>query len=290
MTYYITANAGVGVWDASEVSQGPQTFPFSAVATREGLQVGGFYLGLTRDDMGGLKYLYSKNRYVNEGLDTEASVVPNFTTTWDPYVSNTVTPNAVFTGLFGGVDKITFVKTPYDSVLGNGYVSNTYRYTLPWVTNGQLRQLSVMRIVTAPDIVFYAGKMVFPGPDAYETTLARSATFITSGERGPTPVTIALNPVVYPDVKAPEMSVILNDVGPIYYNIAYGYNAQDQSPEMGFVWSSFDGSTNPPVLFPDGTSLEEIEGQVLSAGPEYAGADLQPGGQYQYIYHRHRRG
>ena len=38
--------------------------------------------------------------------------------------------------------------------------------------------------------------------------------------------------------------------------------------DLGFIWGSFNSSTNAPIPFPTGTSIEEIEAQVLSAGPE----------------------
>ena len=30
-----------------------------------------------------------------------------------------------------------------------------------------------------------------------------------------------------------------------------------------FVWSSFDGTTNAPVVYPDGTSIDNLENEVL---------------------------
>ena len=47
---------------------------FTAVATPQGLQLGGYYLGLTRDDMGGLAFLYKKNNYALLPLDTTGGV------------------------------------------------------------------------------------------------------------------------------------------------------------------------------------------------------------------------
>jgi hypothetical protein len=262
----------VQVGDAMEQAQ--QTgAPFSCVATREALQVGGYYLRITRDDMGGLKYLYSKNRYVNEGLDGNATVsaanAASLATTYNPVIittTNTTTTatSNIFAGLFGGVEKITFVKTPYDSVLGTGYAPRTYHYTMPWVTNGALRTVSVTRTITAPDIIFTAGDLTFPGPDPYQVTLLRTGNFITYGE--PVAPGGAVS-TVYPAVIAPEMVVTLNNSGQVYYNET-GFLDQDNSLELGYIWGSFNGSTNPPIPFPTGTSLEEIEAQVLGAGPE----------------------
>ena len=64
------------------------------------------------------------------------------------------------------------------------------------------------------------------------------------------------------------MVVTLNDSGQVYYNEAFAFNDQNNIVDLGFIWGSFNGSTNAPIPFPTGTSIEEIEDQVLSAGPE----------------------
>ncbi len=47
---------------------------FTAVATYESLQPGGFFLGLTRDDFGGLRWLYRQNHLVNQGIDPNSTI------------------------------------------------------------------------------------------------------------------------------------------------------------------------------------------------------------------------
>ena len=72
---YVIADAcmqGTAIADAYEVANGDPGGGLSAttaaVATQEALQLGGFYLGITRDDFGGLRYLYRKNNYNIESL------------------------------------------------------------------------------------------------------------------------------------------------------------------------------------------------------------------------------
>lgn len=272
LTYQIgdLCDLGVAVADAMEQSVQVGTPAFSSVATRESLQVGGYYLRITRDDMGGLKYLYRKNHYVNEGLDASAAVSGGVSA-YNPVVisstntvTNTTTTN-VFSGLFGGVEKITFVKTAYDSGLGTGFTPRMYHYTMPMVTNGVLRSVSVTRTLTAPDIIFTAGDLTFPGPDPYQLTVVRTGNFITYGE--PIAPAGAVN-TVYPAVISPEMVVTFNNSGQVYYNQGTKFLDQLNSTGLGYIWGSFNGTTNAPVPFPTGTSIEEIEGQVLSAGQE----------------------
>ena len=33
--------------------------------------------------------------------------------------------------------------------------------------------------------------------------------------------------------------------------------------KKGFLWGSFDGSTNDPIVYPQGTSIRQLEAQVL---------------------------
>lgn len=64
------------------------------------------------------------------------------------------------------------------------------------------------------------------------------------------------------------MVVTLNNSGQVYYNRGTFFNDQASAFDLGFIWGSFNGSTNAPIAFPTGASIEEIEAQVLSAGPE----------------------
>ena len=277
LTYQIGCDPTVPVTDAMEQSVKVGAPPFSAVATREALQLGGYYLRITRDDMGGLRYLYRHNRYINEGLDANITVNTNASFGGaSPYTSislttTNITSNAVggaFSGLFGGVEKITFVKTPYDSTLGTAFTPITYNYTIPWATNGTLQSLQVTRTVTAPDIIFAAGNsgdLTDPGPFPYQRTLDRTSGFLTYGFA----VSAGTgDPLATPRVITPEMVVTLNDSGQVYYNEAFSFNDQNNAVSVGFIWGSFNGSTNAPIPFPTGSSIEEIEDQVLNAGPE----------------------
>ena len=277
LTYQIGClNPTVDVSDAMEEAVQVGSPPFSAVATREALQVGGYYLRITRDDMGGLRFLYRHDRYVNEGFDTNATpIIGASVPGYNPVnTTNTAVSNAVagtFSGLFGGVEKITFVKTPYDSLLGTTFAPITNHYSIPWVTNGVLKSLSVTRLVTAPDIIFTAGDLTFAGPQNYQQTLVRTPSsgsppgFVTYGfavSQG------AGDPLATPRVLLPEMVVTLNNSGQVYYNRGTFFNDQASAFDLGFIWGSFNGSTNAPIAFPTGASIEEIEAQVLSAGPE----------------------
>jgi hypothetical protein len=264
----------IQVGDAMEVTKQVGTPQFSAVATREALEVGGYYLRISRDDMGGLRYLYSHDRYVNEGFDVNTSISALAGGTWSSIsltAANGTGAGGAFSALLGGVEKILFVKTPYDSVLGTAFDPITYRYTIPWVTNGVQQSLRVTRTVTAPDIIFTAGDITFAGPYPYQETLARSSGFITYGA-AVSPGAVSGAAQVTPSVITPEEVITFNNSGLVYYNEenpqGTAFLSQASPMQLGFIWGSFNGSTNAPIPFPNGTSLDEIEAEVLSAGPE----------------------
>jgi hypothetical protein len=278
---------GISVADAMEESAQAGTPPFSAVATREALQVGGYYLRITRDDMGGLRYLYRHNRYVNEALPADSTANTNvlaangagsITGIFNPINTNSITnlitstnsltnTIAPFTGLLGGVEKITYVKTPYDSLLGTSFRPRTNHYTIPWVTNGVLINLPVTRTILQPDIIFTAGDLTFAGPAPFQETVVRSSGFITTSNVSPGAVnTEAL--LVTPSVITPQMVVTFNNSGQVYYNQGTPFADQANAIGVGFIWGSFNGSTNAPIAFPTGASVDAISAEVIGSGPE----------------------
>jgi hypothetical protein len=252
-------SVGVAVGDAIETPADTTTTRYSAVATGNNLQIGAYYLNFTRDDMAGLKYLYRKGYYAYQPLDSN-SVVEPFNSDWEAVnTTNLITGISNFDGLLGGAEKITFVKVNFDSLLNPGFNPITYSYNIAYVTNSRLFQGKVTRTITAPDILFTAANLASEAPLA-DPALAHSGTFIqttyVSPGGGVTPSTID-----------PAELVVLNNVGPIYYNYSPNFLDNLNYAEYPiFNWGTFDGSTNAPIAYPVGSSLAELEAQVLQGG------------------------
>jgi hypothetical protein len=226
--------------------------------------------------MGGLKYLYRHNRYVSEGVATNALVSVSQLSSWEPISTNGIVEGggvADFAGLLGGVEKVTFVQTPFDSLIGTTFTPRTYKYTMSTVINGAIRTLNVTRTVTTPDIIFTAGDLVEPGPDNFEIAVARNnpgGNFITYGQ-AVSPGTAVDPNIITPAVLSPGLIITLNNDGQIFYNATYlgggsGFLDQDNAIGQGFIWGSFNGTTNAPIAFPNGTSIQQLESQVLNSG------------------------
>jgi len=214
--------------------------------------LGGYFLNLTRDDFGGLRYIYRHNNYNNERLSPDASANSS-AQPWQPLnFSGTNSASTNTFALRGGVEKIQFMKTRYDSLLGRFFKPVILNYTVPVITNFHLINQKVRRVILQPDLIFAAaditGTIVIP-------LLDRSVSFITNG-----------NPNVNiggPGVIAPQMLVTFNKVGPFFLNQTEPF-LDEITATKGFIWGSFDGSTNVPIVYPSGTSIKDLERNVLS--------------------------
>jgi hypothetical protein len=166
---------------------------------------------------------------------------------------------------FQGIEKITFVRHDFDSLIGQFFHPITNIYHLKQLTNSQLVDRTFTRIITQPDILFTAQDLVTPAPGgpfviAYYARTEFSGTHIDAGNAlaglaGPG----TIQPT--PD-GAPSVSVTFDKVGPIFINS--GPNLIDEATGLlAFIWGSFDGTTNEPIVYPQGRSIVDLENQVL---------------------------
>jgi len=154
-----------------------------------------------------------------------------------------------------GAEKITFIRKDYDSLLGQFFYPVTNEYIANTITNSTLLPLKVQRVVTQPDILFTAADLA-NGPSAIPGvgTVARNIPFNATNS-------------AYPGLAGPgtietSTSFTYNKVGPIFLNMGTAFLTEGSQIPI-FTWGSFDGTTNLPVVYPNGTSLENLESQVL---------------------------
>ena len=244
-----------------------------------GLSIGQYYSGLTRDDVGGLRYLLSPNHYVFDTL--LPTVLPRTGggggSPWAPYIStnaftgtnaagtsNLVTvltnfPSLVQTAYRPGMDKITFQRV---SLFGTNFTPITLRHTDSYInpTNGRVVKQKLERLVLQPDIIFDVRDLgtIFEIP----VTASRSGT-------GNWTNNAALNSYFGgaglggPGTISPPVVITYTDMLPYFLNLAAGDG--DISALGGFLWGSFDGTDRPPVVFPTGRglTLEYLQDVIL---------------------------
>jgi len=244
--------------DAVEIPVDPLAATFSSVASGAeplwgGSLIGGsFYTGLTRDDIGGLRYLYRPNAYYVEAPlpgTTLANGAPGSPV--DP--SNT---NAVITAVRPGVDKLTFVEAKFDSVVGP-FIGVTNRYVDYYVTNNTLVKEYTQRILNvAPDILFSSA-------DFGAALLIRTDTTGWANNEALNRSPVA-PPLSGPGVITPPVVITFGKRGAFLIND--NSSAQflfEAGAVQDLLWGAFDGTTNRPIVFPNGASIDALQQQVL---------------------------
>ena len=241
-----------------------------------------YYSGLTRDDVGALRYLYrtSNTNWQTAPVGSYGSaayspytpasfqiVVPNpgnspFVVVGGPInngsnaFTGTVTGGFASTGGRGGPDKVSYVRVDVDPLLGE-YLSPvivSYPETVILTNGVAIRQVTARNIVT-PDVLFTAADIgtYVDSPEPYVYRIDGTA-FLQ------TPVPTATLAQDGPGIVETGIQIVLNKVGP------WIFNSRDTTQSQGirgFVWGSYDGTTNAPIVYPQGTTLYEVEGKLF---------------------------
>ena len=209
----------------------------------------------------------------------------NYTFVADPIVCTNGVPPPEF---HQGIGRMTFVRRSFDSLLGQFFVPVTNRFPLNVVTNNQLVAQLFERPVTVPDLLFSADDLVQPPNDPVPLLvpyISRSISYNTNN---------ILPGLPGPGLIEPSQVIIFNKVGPSFRNIGPIY-LDEPSNVPFFVWGSFDGSTNEPIIYPSGTSIDLYEQGVLmqvttatlpggTAGSSYSAQLQGSGGEPPYSW------
>jgi hypothetical protein len=279
--------------DAVEKATDPLALTYTSVASAfsptaggvsagaMGLGVGQWYTGLTRDDAGGLRYLYRYNNYAMEnaplgvsnslGSGTGGGYVIYFGTN---FVGNTnsfyytgATNTLVDVALRPGVDKISFQRVEYDSVYGVTLVPYYYDYNDTVVTNFTPTTQLLRRTITTPDILFTVDDLGIINDGAgglYPWLATRTAGMVNNAALNGKPNAAG------PGVRQSPIVVTFSYLLPGFLNSSTDGNFyfDETNPNRTVIWGSFDGSTNTPIVYPNIYSIKDVEAQVLS-GPRF---------------------
>jgi hypothetical protein len=150
--------------------------------------------------------------------------------------------------LRAGIENIKFVKVNFDSLLTQLFQPITNEYTMVTVSNSQPAIRYYRRIITAPDFLLNA-------TDLGGTVATRNINFnqanILPGLAGPGTIN-------------PTTTIDLNKTAPLYFNFIPVSSPIGETNQVNlFAWGSFDASTNDPVVYPDGTSIQNVANQIL---------------------------
>ena len=191
------------------------------------------------------------------GFVTTQSIVTAFTS--HTYVVEPIfcplTPTP--TNLYQGVQNVKFARANFDSLIGQTFQPITNYYTMVMVTNSQTVTQTFQRVVTQPDILLSASDFI--GGNTFNGSASRNINFdqnnVLPGLAGPgvinSPATFNYN----------KIGDAFRNGSPADFPTATFLSELNQQPTL--AWASFDSSTNEPVVYPNGTSIQNLENQIL---------------------------
>lgn len=158
-----------------------------------------------------------------------------------------------------GMDTFRFHRANYDSLLGRFFQPITNFYRLIAITNSTPQVQVFRRVVTRPDFLFTAEERMQPDEAwhgiGFRTNPGRGNGYVVANIQFP-------DRVDGPGTREPFVEIEFNKVGPMLINQGPFFLSENQA-FSSFVWGSFDGSTNPPVVYPSSRSLRDLENQVM---------------------------
>ncbi|MEI6342095.1 MAG: hypothetical protein WCR07_09065 [Verrucomicrobiota bacterium] len=294
-------------WEAGEISLDPNEPNISIAGLSDGGGLtdarasriqgsrGLFAGGLTRDDVGGIRFLYHPGTVAVETLpvgSTPKSITPVEVISsggggngWTPSYgvgfaggTNVAVGSLVNQAVRRGVDKIRFVRGD----VGNPILSSfkrpvVVRYTDSFSTNGvagNFRSQSVERRLLTPDIIFQAGDLGTTDPGtAFPVAIRRTVgqNYVNLGQINTMNNTTTgsevapLGPGII-DPGTASIVISLARVGLQELNSNATDNLTEEEGWTAYVWGSYDGSTNAPIVYPIGRANLRMVESIIRNG------------------------
>ena len=183
---------------------------------------------------------------------------PNITSTLlvqPSFCSDVVAPAA----LRQGIERIQFVRANYDSLIGQFFQPITNFYTMVKITNSQAVTEYYRRVITQPDIVFAADNQI--AANTFNGTVTRNISFDTAN---------VLPGLAGPGVINSPVTFSFNKIGDAFSNGSladYLLTTNQFLSELTalpvLAWASYDSSTNLPVVYPNGNSIQNLQNEIL---------------------------
>jgi hypothetical protein len=193
---------------------------------------GQFWKGLTRDDVGGIRFLLRANEVRVEQLLPD---VKGYADNERNYVNVAPRP---------GVEKLSFVHLDYDTQKMRLARKWKYRYSDSYLTNGIMAHQQLERITDQPDFLFSAADT---GDGISWTPLflrTGTATWVNNAAPNGDPSKAG------PGVIVPPIHFTFHKLGVQVYS---SDSPSDNPVPFDEGWGSFDESTNPIIRYPAGT-------------------------------------
>jgi hypothetical protein len=195
------------------------------------------------------------NGFLRPLVATEITFVTNVIYGVFPYALQ----DAPASVLRGGLGKITFQRLTNAIVTGTNFF-HTNNYSVAFMTNrfGVITTVTnEFRIVNQqPDILFRAADLGVVTPIGQPVLGDRSINLVSNAALNSTDPTGVGGPG---NIFGPTV-ISYSNTGPALFNTLPGTATEATARNFGegFLWGSFDGSTNPPIVFPRDITLEDV--------------------------------
>ncbi len=165
--------------------------------------------------------------------------------------------------LRAGIEKVNFHRQDYDSLIGTSWTPVTNYHTIVSITNSTRTADRFQRILNQPDFVFFAQDLIVPGvgapvvPSVLRTTPRYNFTVAnTTGLAGP-------GTIGPPNLASGPLSLTFNKGVPATLNSYQGTILDEGTAFSTYLWGSYDGTTNAPVVYPSTASLNNYENSLF---------------------------
>ena len=174
-----------------------------------------------------------------------------------PIVCTLATPGPA---LRQGIERIQFVRANYDSLIGQFFQPITNFYSMVKITNSQAVTEYYRRVITQPDIVFAADNQIAANT-FINGTVTRNISYDTAN---------VLPGLAGPGVINSPVTFSFNKIGDAFSNGSladYLLTTNQFLSELTalpvLAWASYDSSTNLPVVYPNGNSIQNLQNEIL---------------------------
>ena len=173
-----------------------------------------------------------------------------------PIICTLATPGPA---LREGIERIQFVRANFDSLIGQFFHPITNTYSMIKVTNSQAVTEYYQRIIIQPDIVFSADDQI--AANTFNGTVTRNIVYDTAN---------VLPGLAGPGVINSPVTFSFNKIGDAFSNGSladYLLTTNQFLSELTalpvLAWASYDASTNLPVVYPNGNSIQNLQNEIL---------------------------
>lgn len=253
----ITPNPSFPAFSITNVARTPGTLALPSGGLLIDTNSTGFdFVGLQFTNLVQVTNVLSDTTAPGTGVRTRVEVVYIFTNIVYgvyPYTLQATTP-----ALRPGVEKIAFRRIDSDSLV-SGVWNVTNQFQMLRYTNNLVVTNTYQSVQTIPDVLFNAEDLGivresvplrFSRTSTYQNNAALNSSSLTAGPGTITPTTFVSFTTLLPSLWRENPGRITEEAD-LFGRFQFA------------LWGYFDGSTNPPVVFPKDITLEQLESLVV---------------------------